>query len=272
MSDFPVIHFGVYKIPREETAQAVERALEVGYRGIDTARAYGNEKEAVDGIVSFLKKHPEIKREEIWYTTKVAQGEFGYDAAKAAIKDSAAIASPLGYLDLILMHSSHGGPERRADTWRAFEEIKFETKLVREIGVSNWGVPHLEALRSAEKTQPYLNQIELNPWLQHRDIVEYCKSVGIIVEAWSPLTRGLRLDDPELKALSEKYHKSPAQILIKWSLQCGFYPVPKSADPKRIADNFDVFNWELSKEDFNELGNPNDYYLSTPQWDPTVLP
>lgn len=272
MFDFPAIHFGVYKIPREETARAVEYALEVGYRGIDTARAYGNEKEAVEGIVSFMKKHPEVKREEIWYTTKVAQGEFGYNAAKAAIKDSAEIASPLGYLDLVLMHSSHGGPERRADTWRAFEEIKFETKLVREIGVSNWGVAHLEGLRSAEKTQPYINQIELNPWLQHRDIVEYCKRVGIIVEAWSPLTRGLRLEDPELKALSKKYSKSPAQILIKWALQSGFTPVPKSVTPERIKENFDVFNWELSKDDLKQLGDPNEYYVTSPAWDPTTLP
>jgi len=267
---FPKIHFGVYKIPAGETAKAVENALEVGYRGVDSARAYQNEREAVAGIYQFLEKHPEVKRSDVFYTTKVASADYGYEKAKTAIQESLERAANIGYIDLFLIHSSHGGPSVRSETWRALEEAK-KSGHVKHIGVSNWGVKHLEQLALANQETPFANQIELNPWLQHGDIVDYCKKHNIIVEAWSPLTRGLRLDDPELAALSKKYGKSPAQILICWAYQYGTIPIPKTTSRERQIENLQALDFELSPEDFANLGSKEDYYVTSPAWDPTVL-
>lgn len=271
MVPIPNFHFGVYLIPPAETTKAVVSALELGYTGIDSARFYENERETVAGILSYLKSHPEKKREDIFYTTKIPPNEFGYEKTKKAVRDSYEIAKALGKIDLILLHASHGGPEVRKETWKALEDAQAEG-LVEHIGVSNWGVKHFEQLEKSQKVKPFLNQVELSPWLQRRDIKKYSDAHGILVEAWSPLTRGKRLDDPEVVRLSKHYGKTPAQILLRWSLQYDVIPVVKSTSPERMKENLGAFDFELTKEDFDALGNPDEYYLVSSEWDPTVLP
>lgn len=270
---FPSIGFGVYLLPPDETAVAVEKALECGYRNIDSASCYENEQECAEGIERFLSKNPQFKRSDILYTTKLWEDDYGYEKAKIGIEKSLENAKKLGYIDLMLIHSPTGGRETRLSNWKALQEF-VEKGLIKNIGVSCYGVKHLEELLAWDglKIKPSVNQIELNPWLQHTDIVDFCQSHGILVQSFSPLTCGMRLGDPELLALSAKYHKSPAQILLKWNTQKGIMPLPKSVQPERIKMNIDLDDFELSKEDLDSLGDKDSYFVTVPSWDPTKEP
>lgn len=271
-NSIPQLGFGVYLAQAAEAPDIVVTALETGYRHIDTAAFYKNEAAVGEGVAKFLKAHPEVSRSDIFYTTKIWETDYGYEKAKAGIKERLAQVPQLEYIDLLLIHSPNASsPEIRLGTWKAMQEAVEEGK-VKSIGVSNYGIKHIQELLNWDglKIKPVVNQIELNPWLQRVELVNFLRENGIVPEAYSPLTRGKRLDDPEIAALAKKYGKSPAQILIKWSLQKGFVSIPKSVTKKRIEDNFNVFDFELSKEDFENFGDPKDYYITG--WDPTVSP
>lgn len=269
-SEIPVIGFGVYLIPISETAQAVKGALEVGYRLIDSASCYSNEQQCGEGIMEFLAENPEYKRSDIFYTSKVWETDYGYESAKEAVDVSLAEVKDLEYIDLYLIHSTAGGKQTRLDTYKALQEA-VEAGKIRNIGVSNWGVKHLQELLEwpGLKVLPVVNQIEYSPWLQHGDIVSFCKKNNIIIEAFSPLTVGQRLADPSVVKLAEKYKKSAAQILLRWSVQTGAIPLPKTVRAQRMKENIDIFDFELSKEDVENLGDASSYYVTVPEWDPT---
>lgn len=264
----PAIALGVYETPSQSAAKIVEFALSNGYRHIDSAAAYHNEQEVGKGILSFLEKTPSVKRENIFYTTKIKERDHGYENATKAIETSLSLVQDLGYIDLILIHSPLSNREKRLGTWRALQEA-VEKGIVKSIGVSNYGITHLKELLQWEglKIKPVLNQVELSPWLQRTELVEFCEQNDIRLEAYSPLTRATKFDDKKLQELAKKYNKSPAQILIKWSLQKNFIPLPKSVTESRIKSNIDVFDFELETQEVEELGDKNAYYWT--EWDPT---
>jgi len=158
----------------------------------------------------------------------------------------------LGFVDLFLIHSPTFGPEGRQRLWTALEDAQ-SRGLVKSIGVSNFGVKHLQQLKESSRIMPAVNQIELHPWCQQREIVEYCKSENIAVQAYCPLVRGEKFKDETLVKISQKHGKSPAHVLLRWSLQKGYIPLPKSDTPSRIESNADVFDFELSEEDMSQL-------------------
>jgi diketogulonate reductase-like aldo/keto reductase len=238
--------------------KVIELALETGYRIIDSARVYGNEAVCGEGIVNFLKKHPEVKREEILYTTKINTECMGYDNATKAIEESLERVKGLGYIDLILVHSPVATSSLRLETYRALQDA-LEKGICKQIGVSNYGVKVLNELFSWEhfKVKPAYNQIELNPWLQHTDVVEFCQKEGIIVEAYTPFIHNKMDDDSYLKELCKKYKATPAQVLLKWNTQKDILPIPKSANPERMKLNLNLGFFNLTTEEIAKLGDKN---------------
>jgi len=171
------------------------------------------------------------------------------------------------YVDLFLIHDPLSGPKKRLETYQALLECRDKGKI-KSVGVSNFGVKHLEQLREAGFETPAINQIELHPWCQQKDIVAYCKEHGIVVQAYCPLVRGAKWEDPVLKGLSEKHSTSPAQVLIRWSLQKGYVPLPKSTREERIALNADVFGFELSAQDMASLDALDQGSKGAISWNP----
>lgn len=267
-SQFPKIGFGVYNISRSETARSVYDALDVGYRLIDTAALYGNERQTSQGIRDFLQKHPDIKRDEIVYVSKLWDDSFG-SATDQGFEDSYEEAGEP--IDLYLMHSSGSGPEERKQTWKTLEEKVAEGK-VRNLGVSNWGIKHLEELEKYAKVKPVVNQIEVNPWKQMNELVAYCKSKNIHIMVYSPLTMGKTLRDPDLARLSAKYGKSAAQVQLRYLVQRGLVPIPKTTHRQRMIENLDIFDFKLSSSEIQSLGDPKQYVMAIPGWDPTRWP
>ncbi|KAJ5792685.1 uncharacterized protein N7503_008663 [Penicillium pulvis] len=262
--EIPIMGFGVYMIPQSATEKVTQEALKVGFRHIDSAIMYGNEKGCGQAI-----QNSGLDRSEIFLTTKIPPGSMGYKATARAIDKSLQEAAT-EYFDLILLHAPYGGKEARLGSWRALVEAQKAGK-VRSIGVSNYGIHHLEELEeyvlNGGGGELSVGQWELHPWLDHSDITEWCKSRDIIVEAYSPLAHGERLREPVLASIGKKYGKSPAQVMIRWSLQMGFVPLPKSKTPQRIRENTEVFDFELSDEDMALL-DTGEY--SPTDWDPTV--
>lgn len=244
---------------------------------IDSASAYRNQGESAAGIAA-----SGVPRESIFFTTKVPVNDkpFDYDGVRELV-DTALAQTKLTYLDLVLIHWPHGnGPSGRKGAWRALVEA-VEAGKVRSIGVSNYGVQHLNELEGhikeleAERGGPgkggviSVGQWELHPWLMRPDIVKWCRERNIAVEAYCPIVRGERFDDPKLQALASKHGKTPAQILLRWSLQQGFVPLVKSVTPSRIEENAGIFDFELSDDEVKDLAT--DEY-SVCSWDPTVKP
>ncbi|KAJ5645078.1 oxidoreductase [Penicillium longicatenatum] len=267
--EIPVIGFGVSSLnhtpeTKGTTEKAAQEALKVGFRHIDSAIMYGNEKGCGHAI-----RNSGLDRSEIFLTTKIPPGSMGYKATERAIDKSLQEAGT-EYFDLILLHAPYGGKEARLGSWRALVEAQKAGKI-RSIGVSNYGIHHLEELEEYIQNggggEISVGQWELHPWLDHSDIAEWCQSRNIIVEAYSPLAHGERLREPVLASIGKKYGKSPAQVMIRWSLQMGFVPLPKSKTPQRIRENADVFDFELSDEDMGLL-DTGEY--SPTDWDPTV--
>ncbi|KAE8158093.1 NADP-dependent oxidoreductase domain-containing protein [Aspergillus tamarii] len=260
----PVLGYGLYQVPGEIAVDVTERALKAGYRHIDSAAVYRNEQECVSAV-----EKAGLKRSDVFLTTKVLPQATGYEAAKQSIEDSLKKAKT-DYFDLILLHAPFGGKEGRRGAWRALAEAQ-KTGKARSIGVSNFGLHHLEDLedyiKSSGEGRIEVGQYELHPWLGRADLVDWLHKRGVVIEAYSPLARGTRMDEPVLRAISEKHKKSPAQVLIRWSLQKGFVPLPKSATPERILENANVFDFELDEEDMQSL-HTDEYAPST--WDPTV--
>ncbi|KAJ5590766.1 hypothetical protein N7450_004738 [Penicillium hetheringtonii] len=262
--DIPAIGYGVYMINPSSTEKAATEALKVGFRHVDSAIMYRNEKGCGRAI-----QNSGLDRSDIFLTTKIPPESMGYEKATRAISSSLREGGQ-EYFDLILIHAPYGGKAARLGAWKALVEAQRSGK-VRSIGVSNYGIHHLEELEEYIQNggggEISVGQYELHPWLDHSDIIEWLQKRNIIVEAYSPLAHGERLDEPVLQTIGKKYNKSPAQVMIRWSLQMGLLPLPKSVTPQRIRENTEVFDFELSPEDMKLLDTGE--YCPT-DWDPTV--
>ncbi len=238
----PQLGIGVYKIPPAHTAGAVRSALECGYRHVDTAALYGNERQVGEALTQ-----SGLARDEIFVTSKVWNDDHGYEATLRAF-DASLDRLGLDYLDLYLIHWP--APDRNlfVETYLALETIQ-ERGTVRSIGVSNFSIAHLERLLTEATHVPAINQIEIHPWLPQDELRAFNSAHGILTEAWSPLARGRLLDNGTLASIAEKHAVTPAQIVIRWHLDRGSVVIPKSANPERIRENFDVFDFALDAAD-----------------------
>ncbi len=254
----PVIGFGVFRIPEgEEVVNAVKWALEAGYRHIDAAMIYKNE----EGVGKAIRESG-VPREEIFVTTKLWNTDQGYDSALKAI-DVSLKKLGLSYVDLYLVHWPTAGDaskgesiNKRGETWRAMEEI-YRSGKARAIGVSNYTITHLEEMRKYAQVPPAVNQVEFHPFLYQEELLNYCKKNGIAFEAHSPLVHGEKLDNEVISSIAKKHAKSGAQVLLRWSLQHGCIPIPKSTHKERIKENIRVFDFELSGEEMKQLNKLN---------------
>lgn len=250
--EIPAVGFGTYKITDPVSArESVKMALETGYTHIDTAALYENED-----MVGKAIRESGIPREQLFVTSKLWKTELSYEKAMAGFEKTMEKIG-LDYLDLYLIHwpasPTHDDNWEQAniDTWNAFIDI-YKSGRVKAIGVSNFMPHHLKALMDAEII-PMVNQIEIQPGFPQWETVNFCRENGIIVEAWSPLGRGRVLDNPLLLELAEKYGKTTAQICLRWEVQNGIVTLPKSVHRERIESNFDVFDFEISKEDMERI-------------------
>jgi 2,5-diketo-D-gluconate reductase A len=242
----PQLGFGVFEIPESETADAVTVALEAGYRHIDTAAVYGNERGVGDAL-----KASAIPREENFVTTKVWNADHGADATRAALERSLSTLG-LEYLDLYLIHWPVAVRDRYVETWSAMRSLQDEG-AIRAIGVSNFEPEHLARLHEETGVVPTVNQIELHPRLQQAQLRGYHARHGIATDAWAPLAKGGVLDDRAILGLAERVGRTPAQVVLRWHVQLGNIAVPKSVTPSRIRQNLDVFDFELSEEDLQTI-------------------
>ena len=245
----PVIGFGTWQVQNgPEAVSSVQSALELGYRHIDTAQGYGNEQSVGEAV-----KRSGVKREEIFVTSKLTNSEHGYDKTIAAFEKSLRLLD-MDYLDLFLIHWPNpiafrsNWQEANAGTWKAFEEL-YKAGRIKSIGISNFHKHHIEELLKTATVKPMVNQIRLCPGDTQDELVQYNRSQGMLLEAYSPLGVGKIFSIPEMQDLAKKYNKSIAQIAIRWSLQRGYLPLPKSSHPARIKENMQVFDFELSDAD-----------------------
>ncbi|MHB9295069.1 aldo/keto reductase [Pillotina sp. SPG140] len=247
--EIPCIGFGTWQTPDGAVAvSAVLSALRAGYRHIDTAQGYGNEES-----VGIAIKKSGIDREKLFVTSKLTNSEHGYEKTLAAFEGTMKKLD-MDYVDLFLIHwpnplaFRNTWQEANAGSWKAFEEL-YAAKRIRSIGVSNFRPHHIKELLKTAAIPPMVNQIRLCPGETQDEVVNYCRSQNILLEAYSPLGVGKIFEVPEMKALAEKYGKSIAQICIRWSLQRGYLPLPKSVTPARIKENTEVFDFELDAAD-----------------------
>jgi diketogulonate reductase-like aldo/keto reductase len=243
----PQVGYGVFQVPDDETATAVKAALDAGYRSIDTAAVYGNEKGVGQAIAE-----SGIPRDELFVTTKLWNAAQGYDSTLKAFDESMQKLG-LEQLDLYLIHWPTPARDKYLDTWKAFEKLHADGR-VRAIGVSNFQPAHLERLLDAADVAPTVNQVELHPYLQQPQLREFNAKHGIATEAWSPLAKGgSLLGDPVIAELAVKHSRTPAQIVLRWHLQLGNVVIPKSVTPSRIEENFDVAGFTLTEEEMESL-------------------
>jgi 2,5-diketo-D-gluconate reductase A len=238
----PQLGFGVWQIDDAKAPEIVGTAIDSGYRLIDTATDYGNES----GVGQALKRSS-VPRNELYVTTKLWNDSQGYDRTLRAFEASAGKLG-LDVVDLYLIHWPC--PERKAyvDTWRALIELRKQGRVI-SIGVSNFAADQLERIVGETGIVPVVNQIELHPGFQQRSLREVHERYGIVTQAWSPLGQGAVLVHPSLKVISDRHGRSPAQVVLRWHIECGFVAIPKSAAPARIAENMDVFSFELTTDD-----------------------
>ncbi|MEV3858202.1 aldo/keto reductase [Streptomyces sp. NPDC050095] len=242
----PQLGFGVFQVPDEETTAAVATALEAGYRSIDTAAIYGNER----GVGRALADSG-IARDELFITTKLWNADQGYDATLAAF-DASLDKLGLDHVDLYLIHWPTPARDLYLDTWRALEKLYADGRT-RAIGVSNFQPAHLERLLGSASVVPAVNQIELHPGLQQRELRDFHARHGIATEAWSPLAQGAVLKDEAVTTIAARHGKSPAQVVLRWHLQIGNVVIPKSVTEARIRENLDVFDFELGAQELDAL-------------------
>lgn len=245
-AEMPQLGFGVFQVPNEDTQAAVEEALAVGYRSIDTAAVYGNE----EGVGRALAASG-LSRDEVFITTKLWISDLGRDTTRSALESSLTKLG-LGSVDLYLIHWPAPATDSYLESWQVMEELASD-ELTRSIGVSNFQPEHLDRLVGLGGTVPAVNQIELHPYLQNAETVAANDRLGIKTEAWSPLAQGAVLGEDVIVELSRKYDVGPAKVVLRWHLQKGNIVIPKSVTPARIAANFDVFGFELTGADINAI-------------------
>jgi diketogulonate reductase-like aldo/keto reductase len=284
----PHIHLGVYLTSGKETSTAVRYALEAGYRAFDSAQMYHNEREVGSTISSYLQKHPELKREDIHYTSKLASNA-SYEAVRKSITKSVKECG-LGYIDLFLLHSPYGGKEARLSSWKALEDAVMDGE-VRIPGVSNYGEKHVsraclqclccvtterardantnatptqlaELLSSSPRLLPAINQVEMHPFNTHTKLAQYCHAQGIVIEAYAPLARAYKMKDRTIVELAKKYDCTPAQLLVRWSLQHGYVPLPKSVKKERIVENAGVEGFVIEDADVERMDALDEYLVT----------
>ncbi|MEC2072847.1 aldo/keto reductase [Alkalihalophilus marmarensis] len=246
----PWLGLGVYKAEDgAEVEQAVIKAIEAGYRSIDTAAVYYNE----EGVGTAIKKSG-VAREELFITTKVWNDDQGYESTLRAF-DQSMDKLGLDVLDLYLVHWPVEGKFK--DTWKALETL-YKAGKVRAIGVSNFSVTHLEELLKTAEIKPMVNQIEFHPYLLQEDLRKYCKEQGIQVEAWRPLTKGDIFSNPTVQEIANAHNKTPAQVLLRWNIEHEVVTIPKSVTESRIIENSQIFDFELTQEEIRKLDELNE--------------
>lgn len=262
----PLIGLGVFQNKDKCTAACLS-ALKAGYRHIDSAQVYRNEDQVGDAI-----KQGGVDRTDLFITSKVVSKNQGYDLTITGVNQSLERFG-FDYIDLFLIHDPLGGREKRLDTWKALIKLRDDGKL-RSIGVSNYGVHHLEEIKTEGLETPSVNQIELHPWCQQRPIVDYCRKNGIVIEAYTPLAQAKPgyLTNPVVVSIAEKHSKDSAQILIRWSLQTGHVVLPKSATESRIYSNANVYDFVLDDADMSRLNALDEGDKGAVTWNPVNAP
>ena len=238
----PQLGFGVFKVDPDKTSRIVRDAFEVGYRHIDTAKIYGNE----EGVGHAIKTSG-IDRDELFITTKLWNADQGYESGLEAFEKSLGRLQ-LDYVDLYLIHWPAPANDNYVDAWKALEKIR-ESGRAKSIGVSNFTVDHLTRLLGETDVAPAVNQIELHPEFQQREITAFGREHGIATEAWSPLAQGALLKEPNVQEIAEAHGKSLAQVILRWHIQQGNIIFPKSNNRERIEENFQIFDFELSDDE-----------------------
>lgn len=257
----PLLGLGVYDMYEAEAEAAVTDAVAIGYRLIDTASLYRNEKEVGNALRSCG-----VPRQELFVTTKVGNGDQGYDSTLRAFDKSLSLLN-IDYVDCYLVHWPLR--ETRKETWLALERL-YNEKRIGVIGVANYLIPFLQELESYSTHTPILNQVEFSPYLYLKELLEYCQQHKIQLQSYTPLLRGQKFNDPRLLEIAAACGKTPAQVILRWNLQHGVSTIPKSANPKRLAENFNVFDFHLSEtqmatldgfhENFRIVDDPMTYF------------
>ncbi len=257
----PRMGLGVWKLPAAQTAATVTTALKVGYRHIDTAAIYGNEKEVGEAI-----KQSDLPRKTLFVASKLWTDD--HSAAKAVPAFEASLTRlDIGYIDLFLSHFPVQG--KRVETWKALQEVMASGKC-RALGVSNYTVRHLEELINRTGIRPAVNQVEFHPFLYQKELLSFCESNGIVLEAYSPLMHGHRHDHAVLQSVAKSSGKTVAQVLIRWCLQHGLAVIPKTSRKERLVENLAVFDFHLGEAEMARLDALNDGFRTC--WDPTKTP
>jgi 2,5-diketo-D-gluconate reductase A len=242
----PQFGLGVFQVPPEQTVENVLRAVEAGYRHIDTARAYDNEAEVGQAV-----RASGLSREEFFITTKCSNDDHGYDEATRALKASLGRLE-MDHVDLYLIHWPKPHENRYVETWQALIDAQ-QAGLTRAIGVSNFQPEHLERIVAETGVTPAINQIELHPYLQQPGLRREHADRGIVTEAWSPLAQGAVLDDPAITAIAGEHDRTPGQVVLRWHVQLGNVVFPKSVTPERIEQNIDIFDFELTEDEMARI-------------------
>ena len=244
--DIPQLGLGVFQVPPDETAATVRFALSCGYRSVDTAAAYGNEAGVGAAIAG-----SGVPRERVFVTTKLWNEDQGHERALRAF-DASLGRLGLDYVDLYLIHWPAPRRDRYVETWKAFEELYADGRA-RAIGVSNFHVDHLERLLAQAQVTPAVNQIELHPRLQQRELRTFHAEHGIVTEAWSPLAKGALLEESPIRAIAAAHDKAAAQVILRWHLQLGNVAIPKSVTRERIEQNIGVLDFELTDDEMDQI-------------------
>ncbi|WP_337019943.1 aldo/keto reductase [Oceanobacillus massiliensis] len=243
----PQLGYGVWKVPNEEVISPLKTAIEVGYRSIDTAKIYGNEV----GVGTAISES-NVPREDLFITTKVWNSDQGYENTLKAFDESLEKLG-LDYVDLYLIHWPTPQFDQYVETYKALEKL-YNDGRVKAIGVCNFDIEHLERILDECDVVPAINQVECHPYLQQVELREFCKKHNILVEAYSPLMNGTDvLENEVIKELAEQKGRTPAQVILRWHLESGMVVIPKSVTPSRIESNFNLFDFELSKEDMDKI-------------------
>ncbi len=257
----PYLGLGTWESPQgKPTRDAVKYAIDSGYRLFDTAKIYGNEKEVGEGV-----KASSVPRDQIFVTTKLWNNDHGYDSTIRACDESLKRLG-LDYIDLYLIHWPVSG--KRAETWKAMVRLAKDGKC-RAVGISNYTNRHIGELLESSNLVPAVNQVEFSPFLYQKDLLKFCESSKIQLEAYSPLTRGRRLDNPQVKGIAAKHRKSPAQIVLRWAVQHSVVVIPKSIRKERIVENSQLFDITLSAEEMKTLDSLDEDFRTC--WDPSDI-